>query len=135
MDTNEKQFTVITIDVNDEFKTHSVKGTDDEPNFEDLRKLLDCDYIGMLCGRLNGKTYQLYVDDEGKCKKNFFNHTASAMFLDWLEYENRTAMSNKLVGTVAILLDEEDVSQQDVIVDELKKLWCNIFFKKLYYII
>lgn len=122
MNSNEKQFTVITIHVNGVCKPHLVKGTDDGPNCKDINDLLDCKSIEIVNGRLNGKNYRLYVDEEGRPSKKFANTISSQMFLDWLNYENRISLTTRLVGTAAIILDEEDISQQDKFVDDLQKI-------------
>lgn len=85
-----------------------VNGTDG-PNFKDMYTYLAYQTIEITGATLNGKDYDLYIDEEGRLGPDvILNEKATQLFNDWLEKEGRTTMIPNIIGNAALVERTDD---------------------------
>ena len=107
------KFKVIRIDTDGSITNHIVEGTDGPKfNGEDgMYKLLNCELIEITGAVKDGKTYDLYLDEEGRYKEfATLNHKATEYFHNSFDPELSVFKEPLIVGTAA-LVDMEPINE------------------------
>jgi len=88
---------------------------DKEPTFKELYPLLNCDTIEILQGVENGKTIDMYCDEESKLKEPIkYNEIATDLWYDWQEKTGHMCIPGDFIaGNVAIVYDESKSCVED----------------------
>ena len=94
--------------LNAEPRTQTVHMFDKKPTFKELYPLLNCDTIEILQGVENGKTIDMYCDEESKLKELIkYNEIATDLWYDWQEKTGRMCIPGDFIaGNVAIVYDK-----------------------------
>ena len=103
------KFRVTLIPVEGDITLHEVEGTDG-PKFGHMYKLLGCNMIEITGARQDDKSYDLYIDEDGRLKDgNGINGRATQLFCEWLDHEGRATPIANIVGDAA-LVDMEPIN-------------------------
>ena len=117
------KFRVTLIPVEGHITFHKVEGTDG-PKFDGedgMYKLLGCNMIEITGARQDDKSYDLYIDEDGRLKDgNGINGRATQLFCDWLDHEGRDTIIPNIVGDAA-LVDMEPIKELDTSEKEDKR--------------
>jgi len=106
--TQEKSYNVVILPASGGIIPTQVTGTDG-PNFKDMYAYLGCTTIEITGATLNGKDYDLYIDEEGRLGTDvILNEKATQLFNDWLEKEGRTTMIPNIIGNAALVERTDD---------------------------
>ena len=107
------KFRVTLIPVEGDITLHEVEGTDG-PKFDGedgMYKLLGCNMIEITGARQGDKSYDLYIDEDGRLKDgNGINGRATQLFCEWLDHEGRATPIANIVGDAA-LVDMEPINE------------------------
>lgn len=72
-----------------------------KPTLEFMQKTVG-GYIEIVHGRKDNKDYMMIIDEEGRMNDKPHNEEASKMFVEWLNYHNRTSPILNIVGDVIL---------------------------------
>ena len=73
------------------------------PKFAELYPLIECDLIEIVGCLKDKKKKTMLIDEEGRLKNNaVVNPTATKLFVDWLNEENRATIIPNIVGNAIV---------------------------------